>query len=188
MTHNKFVLTLSSLAVSLLLITSLNSCKGSKGDPGPTGAQGNANVASGTITVAGGTSNWSFQGAPTYESYVDLTDNSITSSIISTGAVLVYESSDGGTTWTALPYTNYSTTGESYTTSYTYTTGAVTIWDANSLDTYDPPLNSLTFKIVAVASNVRKKNPNVNWNNYNDVVAKIGMQNIKESSVQAASK
>ena len=169
------------LAGAFGILLSLNSCSGSKGDPGPTGAtgaQGNANVVSGAITI--NPSDWTYNSA--YNYYVDqLSDNSITSDIIANGAVMVFLSSDD-VNWTALPFTSYSG-GYSYTEYFTCYTGGFNLYDESSAASFSGPTNTLYIRAVVVGGNQRKMHPDVNWNNYNDIVAKVGPANITETTI-----
>ena len=193
-------------ALVLMLIATLGSCvKGEKGDIGPqgatgatgasgtngtngqdgdtgpqgpqgaTGADGNANVKTGTVLINPSSWNWN---APTLSNYVNINDPDITASIVSSGMVSVFFSTSSGT-WIALPTTTYSgSTLINY--GYGYSLSTVTISVTSSSGT-SLTFNPITFKVVAIASSIRKANPNTDWNNY-EQVQKIIDKEMQQSS------
>ena len=99
------------LTVAILLVTG---CEGEQGPTGPAGADGNANVKTGTISPTNAEWLWSsiywFQTDPSTAigygtRYVDIPVEDITPEIISTGLVLVFfEARPGTGKWTPLPF------------------------------------------------------------------------------------
>jgi hypothetical protein len=124
--------------------------KGEKGDTGPAGTNGtngkdgNANVVAGTVNVT----TWTYS-EPVY--YVNIPSQSITQSIINTGAVLVYVKLDENV-WSQLPLTIYNDPTYSSTLEVITTLNLVHIqWtDSDLTQPGTPP--PLTFKIVVIAS------------------------------------
>jgi len=159
-----------TLFIYLIIIGSLatmNSCKKDddsayqlKGNYQTAGNYGNANITSDQFTVT-----WTIS-APAY--YCDISDANITQEIVDNGSVVVYMSNGSGG-WVALPYTlPMSSTYASTYTPVHYLDG-VTIWkyDTDYTQATDP--GSTTFKVVCISASARLANPNVNWNNYEDV-------------------
>lgn len=155
------------------------------GCQGPTGPQGNANVHASTVAVS--SSDWIYtSGQDEYGEYhVTFTDNEITQDIVDHGMVLVYISNGSGG-WQLMPivgYTQGTSNGLTYDLEYKYSPvyGAfsVTVWYYILTDPYFwVPVNpgAQTFKIVAVAGLSKASNPNLNWNNYDDVKRALKIQ------------
>lgn len=99
------------LIVAALLLTG---CEGEEGPTGPAGADGNANVKTGTITPTN--AEWLWYSYYTlqitenswvsyYTRYVDIPVEDITPDFLSTGLVLVlFEADSGSGEWTPLPF------------------------------------------------------------------------------------
>jgi len=146
--------------IAVMLTT--NGCK--KGDTGPqgpagtNGTNGSANVHSQTFFFP----NW-IDGGSQIEYYCILADADITQSIIDYGIVQVYIANAG--MWTALPYS-----WNNYTTIFSNYLGNVKVEISHS--DFSPmtsqPGTSL-FKVVCVSGTSRRLNPNLNWNNYDEV-------------------
>jgi hypothetical protein len=159
---------LAQLILAFLFITSIFSCK-KEGPPGKDGKDGNANVQSSTITF----SSWNWDSGNNYE-YSDFTWSAITSSIASNGAVLVYLSTPAG--WAPLPRTVYPTTGYSQSQRFVYNTGTLRIIVQDSDLTQPAPLGTWTIKVLAIESNIRKANPDLDWSNYNEVKGRFHLE------------
>ena len=121
--------------------------KGEQGLPGTNGTNGkdgNANVVSGTVTV----SSWVYSD-PFY--YVNIPSQSISQSIINTGAVLVYVKL-ADNVWSQLPLTFYNSPDYSSTLEVITTLNLIHIeWTDSDLSQPSTP-PALTFKIVVIAS------------------------------------
>ena len=152
------------LTLALLMLTLvLNSCT-KKGDTGPQGPQGNANVHGGSATV-----NFTWDAGNGY-GIADMTDDDITQNIVDYGAVAVFRSNGSGG-WISLPYTDYTTTGLSFSYYFVYTLNAVRIYYSQADLGNSAMPTSATFKVVAIAASQKQANPNTNWNNYDEVMA-----------------
>jgi len=151
--------------IVMMLALAVTSCT-KKGDTGPQGPQGNANVKGGTATV-----NFTWNASTSYGT-ADMTDDDITQSIVDNGAVLVFMSNGSGG-WIALPYTDYSTTGVSISYYFVYSLNTVRIYYSQSdlANTYLPA--SKTFKVVAVAPAQKQAHANTDWKNYDEVMTLV---------------
>ena len=97
--------------VALLLVSG---CEGEQGPVGPSGADGNANVRTGTISPTNAEWLWrgsyAFQTTPNswtsyHTRYVEIPVTELTPEFISTGHVLVFfEATPGSGEWTPLPF------------------------------------------------------------------------------------
>ncbi|MEO6902679.1 MAG: hypothetical protein ABI315_05945 [Bacteroidia bacterium] len=150
----------TAFSLLILLITSvtvLNSCK--KGDPGPAGEDGNANVTS-TDPILIPAKSW------TLDSNVWLTNfpvPAITGDIASKGMVQVYIKY--GSQWWALPDINNGNA-----TSYGFTMGKVFLFNANDDGSVPLAPLALTFRVVAISpSGGRAMNPDVDLKDYEAV-------------------
>ncbi|MCC7333243.1 MAG: hypothetical protein IT232_11625 [Flavobacteriales bacterium] len=163
---NKLKLITAIALVGMLSLFAGCAKDGKDGAPGPAGSpgtDGNANVKSETFTVIPGS--WQTSGSTIY---VDKSSSLITSSITSSGVVLVYIQS--GTAWQALPYTFPQGT-LSTILRYYYTDGQVQIQVTQESGTPTIPTSSLTFKLVAISSSARLSKPNIDLNDYYQVKA-----------------
>jgi len=136
-------------------------CK--KGDTGPAGANGtngNANVVSSSLT----TSAWTYV-SPSWE--MTFTYPAITQNILDNGAVLVYVQQ--GSNYYQLPYTFYPASTYSRTYTFVHYLGGMKVFVTDSDLTMPSNPGSLTFKVVVIAASQRMANPNVNYDNYNEV-------------------
>jgi len=157
--------------LALTLGLTLTSCK--KGDTGPAGTagtngtNGNANVVSSSLT----TSAWTYV-SPSWE--MTFTYPAITQSILDKGAVLVYVKS--GNNYYQLPFTFYP--AATYSQSYEVETylGGLKVYVTDSDLTQPTNPGSLTFKVVVIAASQRLANPNVNYDNYDDVKKAFNLQ------------
>lgn len=147
------------IAFCLIIVSSCK--KPEKGDPGPAGKDGNANVKSITHTIT----NWTYS-SPTYIGNIPFA--SITNEIINSGAVLVYAQT-AANTYSQLPLTFYASTSYSSTLEVVTSPGMAQIgWtDSDLTQPATPP--SMTFKVVAIASSAISENPDIDYSNYNVV-------------------
>lgn len=170
----KNILNIASVILfSLLIAVSCKKSAGPKGDTGATGAQGPAGSASSNMqvqTFTTSTSSWTSYNWP-YE-YVEtvLSVPAITSTVVSNGDVRVYVLDPSGTSWMGMPYSFLA-----YQYNYKYKTGQVII--DYTIYTGGAPVNpgAQQFKVVIVPPGLTKKNPNINWNNYNEVKSKLNL-------------
>ena len=163
---------LFAICISVSFGLVLTSCKG---DRGPTGPQGNANVRALTFDVV--SSDWQYQTNPQYQYYVNLTEPDISQDILDNGMVIVYLS-NGNNGWQAIPVTGYiqgSSGGSTYNLEYKYSPvyglTQVTVWYyivTNPTAWIPPNPGSQTFKVVVVAGSLTSGSK-VNWNNYDEV-------------------
>ena len=175
--------TIKMTAACFMLIATLGSCvkgdKGAAGTNGTNGTNGNANVHAGTISV--GYSDWTYTSS-SWTYYFELTDNSITQDVVDNGTVSVFLSSNGGTSWQAIPMTVYINTTESYSFGFKYYLNGATLFltfsDASTITSSYP---TYTFKLVAVGGAQRQANPHTNWNNYNEVQAALGSSMVEKT-------
>ena len=143
----------------IFLITSVtvfNSCR--KGDTGPAGADGNANVISTDPIVLPATS-WKLDSNVWLASF---SVPAITADIASKGAVHVYIKY--GTQWWALPDINNGNA-----TSYGFIAGGVLLYNANDDGSIPPNPLALTFRVVVIAASGRSAYSNVDFKDYNAV-------------------
>lgn len=149
-----------------LLILAFSGCR----KEGPPGKDGNANVKSSTITF----SNWSWNSSGYYD-YANFTWGAITSDIVNTGGVFVYESNGSGG-WLPLPRTVFLSNNYAQSQRFSYYQGGFTVIVQDSDLT--PPANpgTWTIKVLAVASSVRRANPDLDWNNYEQVKVALGIK------------
>jgi hypothetical protein len=179
--------TIKTIAASLVAVILLaNSCTkdvaappgatGAAGTNGTNGTNGNANVRSQTDTattwVSNGTTGWS----------IYFVDTSVTTAIQNKGTVQVFMSYDLGTTWAALPLSNYTSVTNNYTMGFTTKTDTVSVqWTNTSINPTGlltgtgagPGSNPTTiygstcwFKIICISASARMANPGVNLQNY----------------------
>ena len=162
--------------MAMVIAIGITSCKkGDKGDTGPTGINGNANVHSQTFLVL--SSQWTHNGTSGQQG--DSYSNSqlcywITDDIASKGAVLAYTSNDN-LSWDQMPFTIPLYSGHAYSESYLfeYKLNQITFYIADSDFLTLQPSSAMYFKVVCIASSVRMANPNVNWKNYTEVKAAL---------------
>lgn len=138
----------------LLIAMLFNSCK--KGEQGPAGKDGNANVY-GSNEFTAYSNNWIQKSGGANGTFYSLTVTSplVTDAIVNKGVVLCFiKLSDK--TWFPLPYDDYI---------YFFAPGGLGI-------IYDYNINPGTqpFRIVTIASSELAKHPDTDLNDYNEVV------------------
>lgn len=129
----------TSLLFASLIIFMIASCTkdGATGPAGPAGPQGNANVK----TVIFSNQSWTYSSADmAYEIALPVAD--ITTAIVQKGSINVYMSSDGGTSYIAVPLSLGTKT-----ITYGYSVGSVDIEAVG----YSSSPNPATFKINIIA-------------------------------------
>lgn len=173
----QYIINMGKIVISICLLATVimfAGCK--KGDTGPQGPTGNANVVSAVYKV----DTWSSSTANSID-YVQATidDASITADIVDNGLVLVYECSDiQNPDWLALPFTE-PTGQNNITTSFNFThsDGEVVIIINNS-DGSDPGnQGTLYFKIIAISGTAMAAHPKVNLKNYEEVITTFNIKN-----------
>ena len=85
--------------------------QGTQGIQGNPGAPGNANVKSNTWNINSWSNNGSYY-------YINLADANITSAIQNNGTVEAFLKRDAGTTWIALPFTQYDASADYFMNYY----------------------------------------------------------------------
>lgn len=138
---------------------------GPAGPQGPQGPAGNANVSSATYVT--NSSTWGYDATNQYW-YQTLTAPSVTSSIVSTGAVLVYIETSTDT-WAQLPRTIYLSSSYSQSQRFIYWTDNVRIIIQDSDLTQPANPGTKKFKVITIASSARTANPDINLSDYNAV-------------------
>jgi hypothetical protein len=163
-----------SLVVSASIVMLLSSC-GEKGDPGPVGPPGNANVHSYYYTV--NYTNWNIygtSGTPNHSLFYEKYIPEITQAIIDHGMVVAYIYDHTLGAWVALPYTYTFAGAQEYYKFYT-TVGIAGI--DITLSTLQTPIAQqiLEVKIVAVAGAFRQQHPDIDWSNYEMVKERLNL-------------
>lgn len=170
----KKVVQIKLILVILILPFIINSCK--KGDTGPTGPEGqsgNSNIVSTTYSV----SSWSWS-SPYY--YQNLSVPALTPTNVNSAAVMVYFNTSG-TTWLALPYTQYNSPYD-YFMGFSTSEGnvQVTWFYDSSLSSGSSPStyygSTIQFKVVVIPPAARIRNPNVDLRNYEEVKQAYGLK------------
>jgi len=152
---------IATLFVACGLIFS--SCKkeaGPKGDTGPAGANGNANVTSYTVNTTA--SNWTFS-APSWSCMVNFPQ--LTTAIANGGVVAGYWQS--GANWIPLPKVTYISSTVSSKMQYDFTTAEVHLYFTYSDNSTPPTPGTQVFRFVLIPPAMIK--PNVNYDNFDDV-------------------
>ena len=159
---------LSVICMTVLAVSFLASCRGPQG---PAGQDGNANVASSTLTIR--SSDWLW-----LEDYgqwmVEIDYPAINNNVYNYGAVLVYMDVQGA--WTQVPFTYYyhqKIDGEDclFAASIevaTLSDGGVCLFWTES-DMWDVRPVTREFKIVAIEASVYKDRSDVDYSNYEAV-------------------
>lgn len=174
---------LSLLFTSVLALTFIACEKGDTGDPGPQGPQGaqgppgSVNVISKTITVS--SSDWILYSNP-LGGYMKGSQKSvpeITSSIVSSGAVMVYLRQSyvsGGYYYQALPYNWVINSNNMRSYHFSISTNLVNLFIEEADNTLGS-LGSYTYKVVIIPGNRMAEHPDINLLNYNEVKRKFNL-------------
>lgn len=146
----------------LFLILTTFSCSedGATGATGPAGADGNANVI-GTTDFTILPTDWQTLGNL---KYINLQNNGITQSIVNSGIVMVYQKSNTGNSYTALPF-SYQGIDRGFTFGLNYLQITLSPYNNSSISI----TANTTIRAVIISASNRMANPNVNWNNYQEV-------------------
>lgn len=147
------------------------SCRGPQGPQGPAGQDGNANVASSTLTIY--PNQWYWDNTSWR---VDIDYAAINADIDNYGAVLVYMNNEN--TWRQLPMTFYYSVIEDGVESFyssslevsSYQGGVSIFWTENDFyNGYRP--DEHRFKIVVIAASVYEHRSDVDYSDYEAVKA-----------------
>lgn len=166
-----------TLLLSTILVVMFNGCAkdGETGPAGPAGKDGNSNVHSQTFNI--NPSQWyhvgvNGQAGDGYQT--DETCSLITTDILNSGAVLVYYSTNNSL-WNSLPLTvPYSGFSQSILVQYSLNQISFIVADSDN-NTVQPAV-VIYFKVVVMSSTQKVSNPNINWNNYNEVQAVFNLK------------
>jgi len=167
--------------MTVLAISFFASCRGPMGPQGPAGQDGNANVASSTLTISA--SDWSWKRIFTdgqgnergqYEVIIDYP--AINNNVYNHGAVLVYMDVEG--MWSQIPLTYYYSPDDDengnpnlYAASIEVATrsdGAVSLYWTQS-DLWNVRPDTHKFKVVAIEASVYANRTDVDYSNYEAV-------------------
>lgn len=181
--------------ISLFFVMSLFtivSCQGPKGEPGPPGRDGSANVQSGTVKVSAADWNWD-ENACNW--YLDLEWDAINYNIVDYGAVLVYMENPGADSyaWHQLPLTLYPDDQYSATLETVYYDYALTIyWTNSDLQKHQNPCDfynsDMEFKVVLIDALIFTEYQNEDLSNYETVKKLFNIvesENIFQNSPEA---
>ncbi len=164
---------LSIFCMTVLAVAFMASCRGPQG---PAGQDGNANVASSTVTVY--PNDWQWVNDCQWMVTIDYP--AINNNVFNHGAVLVYMDVDG--TWAQVPFTFYyqevitNEAGEEEVWNFsssievaTLSDGGVNIFwtESDFYDGYRPDTHD--FKIVAIEASVYANRSDVDYSDYNAV-------------------
>ncbi|MBO7615834.1 MAG: hypothetical protein J6T22_01380 [Bacteroidales bacterium] len=168
---------LSVICMTILAVAFFASCRGPQGPQGPAGQDGNANVASSTLTIK--SSDW--QWLDQYGQWmVEIDYPAINNNVFNHGAVLVYMDVDGA--WSQVPLTYYYqdlVTNQDGTQDIincaasievaTLSDGGVRLFwtESDFYDGYRPDTHD--FKIVAIEASVYNDRSDVDYSNYEAV-------------------
>ena len=163
---------LSIICLTVLAISFLASCRGPQG---PAGHDGNANVASSTVTIHDYDWKWNnfYTDSEGYERgqfYVGINYAAINNNVFNHGAVLVYMDVEGA--WSQVPLTYYYTEDdglfEASIEVATLNNGSLNLfWTESDLWKVRPGTHD--FKIVAIEATVYKDRSDVDYSNYEAV-------------------
>jgi len=169
---------LISLVSFCFILFAFSACE--KGDPGPQGPEGNANVKCQKFIIPPGLwGHYGTAGQPDEGFSVSLASDMITWDIVNSGAVLVYYSKDGNN-FMGMPYTIPTGTGPTYQFSeswnFYYGVSSIT-FDVQDSDFFtEPPQSNTYFKVVAIAGSVYKSCPAIANMTYPALKAKLQLK------------
>ena len=169
---------LSIFCMTVLAVAFMASCRGPQG---PAGQDGNANVASSTLTIKDSDWDWNLffvdsNGDERGQYYVTIDYPAINSNVYNYGAVLAYMYVEG--TWSQVPLTYYYSPDDDengnpnlYAASIEVATlddgGVRLFWTQNDLWKVRPDTHD--FKIVAIEASVYANRSDVDYSDYNSV-------------------
>lgn len=169
----------SLICMTLLSVLFIASCRGPQGPQGPAGQDGNANVASSTLTI--NPDNWEWDcfyidgdGNQRGQYLVTIDYPAINSNVFNYGAVLVYMEVEG--TWSQVPLTYFYYEQEGSDVYFyeanikvaTLSDGGLRLfWTQNDFWKVQPDTHR--FKIVAIEASVYNHRSDVDYSNYEAV-------------------
>lgn len=158
--------------LSLVLIAStivIYSCskEAEKGEDGPAGVDGNANVKSILLTATFW--NWDSGSSSRYQTWTGVTD--ISEDIAATGVVLLYQLNPSGTGYYQLPITAPISSGvvESDYFEYGIELVQIIIQNSNLSDPISQIPTPTYYKLVTMSSTAKLANPYLDYSNYEEV-------------------
>ncbi len=163
----------------------LNSCA-KDGDTGPAGANGtagkdgNANVKGYLFTV--NNTDWTVVNNANWQYKFNCP--AITKGVMDSGMVIVYWDANNlplpnTSNYVTPPFIGYQIATRTITSSWQLSpsgTGQVTVSIYDPTGVSIPAQGPLDFKVVVASAGNRMANPNLNWNNYNEVKASLNIQ------------
>lgn len=163
--------TIKLISLTFIVLLLFSNCKketGPKGDTGPAGPAGPAG-SSGikndqVFTFTTSTSSWNAINWPYNYLETTFSITAITNAVLTTGDVHVYTSDNGGTSWTALPYSFITS---QY--SYIIKSGQVLIDITMTNGNMPTAPGAQVYKIVVFPPAFVKQHPDINYSNYNEV-------------------
>ncbi len=139
---------------------------GATGAQGDTGVQGNANVHSSILQLT--PNDWTTSGS--YGYVASAIDSDLTQSIVDSGLVSVFYFITSSGSWTPLPY-NQIITYNSYVFcnwTFFYKLNQINFRVEQNIAAPNNP-GYTKFKVIAISASQRNANPNINWNDYEEV-------------------
>jgi len=155
-----FLKTVSLLFIFMLFSCSKDGATGATGATGPSGANGNANVI-GTTDYTIQANDWLSSGNT---KYVNLINNSITQSIVNSGIVMIYQKSSTSSSYTPLPFSYLG-----FNSTFSFSLNSVQLQLSYNNGSAFTISSSMTIRAVIISASNKMANPNVNWNNYEEV-------------------
>lgn len=163
---------IQKIGMVLLLViasTTFNACqKPEKGETGPAGADGNANVQSSVYYV----SSYSASGNILY---TNIFVSDLTQDIVDNGAVLVYIETTSGS-YSQLPITTAASTTVDLLIEAIHSAYNVQVQFSFSNNTLPGNPGLIKFKIVTIAGKEMLADPTINWSNYIEVKKKFNLK------------
>ncbi|MEZ4924827.1 MAG: hypothetical protein R3A50_01030 [Saprospiraceae bacterium] len=167
--------------------TTMISCKGEQGIPGPAGVagqdgidgqdgqdgtngtNGNANVKSFKTTVYA--SDWLYVISSIRQARVNVPI--ITNTIANNGLVMVYSHNIGSTSWLAWPL-SYAFNGGTRSFYYYVFSGGLDLYSEASAGS--PFESGIEVRVVAATADGLARNPDLDWTNYEAVKSALGLE------------
>lgn len=142
---------------------------GPAGTDGTNGINGNANVISTNPTTINST-NWGSSNNNALW-YTNFSVPGITQSIVDKGIVSVFISDLSGV-WVAIPYTFANTSYH-----YSFGVGFISVYASSVNLTAISNPGTKSFRVIIIPSSVVSSNKNTNWNDYNEVIKILNLNN-----------
>ncbi len=167
---------LSLICMTVLAISFLASCRGPQGPQGPAGQDGNANVASSTLTIYPNQWTWTkfytdADGNERGEYSVEIDYEAINANVFNHGAVMVYMDVNGAWRQIPLTYYYYDDNNNLFEASIQVETlsdkGLRLFWTQSDFWKIVPDTHN--FKIVAIEANLYSHRSDVDYSSYEAV-------------------